>query len=308
MPTYYAVRFVLLIAPYVPPRLGYRICGLLGLLAWRFNGPAREAVASNLPHVTGLPAGHPALRRVLREVLINLVRDYYELTMLATRPREEVLARLVTRDLDRVDEARSLGRGVIAVFCHTSGFNLGMQAVVAGGWPSWVVAEPLEPPAMRRLVNRLRRSLGVRLLTADRAGARGVLRALRANEVVVIAADRGVTGTGAWVPFFGARAFLPTGAAALALRTRAVILPIHICRVPKDMVLLQVGEPLEYLRTGDFDHDVACITQRIAEVFEGQLRERPGQWVVVRRVWEGGPAGTDPARPKGEQPAAVAAR
>ncbi len=277
---------MLLIAPHLPRRTGYRICTLLGLVAWRFNAPARRVVERNLPYTLGAGVSWARCQRVLRDTFINLVKDYYDLVMVAVRPREEVLSWVVTDGLHRVDEARKAGKGVIAVFFHTSGFNLAVQAVLQGRWPTWVVAEPLEPPPMRRLVNRLRSSKGVRLLTADRAGVRKMIRALRANGVLGLAGDRGVSGTGAWVRFMGAPAFLPAGAAALALRTGAAILPIHVRRLPDERVLLHVGQPIEYTRTGDFDTDVATITQTITEQFQEEIRERPEQWVVVRSVWE----------------------
>jgi KDO2-lipid IV(A) lauroyltransferase len=306
LPTYYAIRLVLLIAPHVPLALGYRLCELLGLVVWRFNGPARRAAESNLAHVLGEDAPASQRSRALRGVCINLVKDYYELVLLAVRPREEVLGRVVSRGLGHIDQAREAGKGVIAVFFHTSGFNLVMQAVLTGGWPSWVVAEPLEPPPMRRLVNGLRSALGVRLLAADRSGARNIIRALRRNELVVLAGDRGVSGTGAWVRFFGAPAFLPAGAAALALRTGAAILPVATCRLPDNRVLLEVGTPIGFARTGDFDADVAAITQTLAAEFEKVIRQHPQEWVVMRPVWESGPAGQ--VVPGGELPPTSARR
>ncbi|MBA2363180.1 MAG: lysophospholipid acyltransferase family protein [Chloroflexia bacterium] len=304
---YHGIRFVRLLAPHVPRTVGYRICVLLGLVLWRFNAPSRRKVEDNLRYILGPDASPLRLQRAVRDTFINLSKDYYELVLLGSIGREEILDSVIASGLDIVDRELAAGKGVIVVFFHTSGFNLAMQQVLTREWQSSVVTEPLAPPAMRRLVDGLRSALGMRLITADRAGVRAVLRTLRANDVVGLAGDRGTSGTGVWVRLFGHPAFMPAGAAALSLRSGACIVPMRTCRLADNRVLLQVEPPIERWRTGEFDADVRSITQALATRFESYIRERPEEWVVARRVWKEPPAVSEATQVPQSGPASVAA-
>lgn len=285
MLTYYSLRLSLLISPFLSRRAAYRICTALGHIFFVFNASARRSIESNMRHLLGAQASELCVRRATRRVFVNLTKDYYDLLLLAPYSADHGFPLVYPEGLERIHAARRVGKGVIIVFFHTSGFNLAGQVAVMEGWRPWVVAEPLRPERMRRLVNRLRSSLGVRLISADRGGVRKILRALRANEVVVLAGDRDLTGTGVPVEFFGAQAILPAGAATLALRTGAVILPVLNYRLPGDKVYVRVLDPIERRDTGHFDMDVQAITQRIARVYENRLESHPEEWMVVQPVW-----------------------
>lgn len=289
MLTWYALRLGLILVPRLPRRFAYRVCSMIGLVAWRFNAPTRANIEANMAHVLRVDAAHPRARRATQAAFRHLVTDYYDLMRIAVSSRDAVLRELEIHCLENLTAAFARGTGVVLVFFHTSGFNLAAQGVVAQDIPMWVVAEPLRPARLHDLANRLRSSLGVRLLTADGRGMRGMLRALRDNRAVLIAGDRGVTGTGVWVRFFGESAFLPAGAATLALRTGAAIVPAVIERLPDGRVSASLAPALEYRRTGDFDADVRRITGRLAAAFEPPLRARPEQWVVARSVWSDAP-------------------
>ncbi len=294
MPTYFAIRVVMLLAPRVPRRIAYSICHVLGLVLWRFNHHAARLIASSLPYTLGRKYAPKRAERVVQRTFVNLAKDYYELVAAAMTDAAAIRGWVVTEGLEHVDAARAKGRGVIAVFFHTTGFNLGLQAATIECGRTWVVAEPLRPLPMRRLVNALRSSHGVRLLAPDRAGLLTMTRALRNNEIVALAVDRGISGTGAWVHLFGQPAFLPTGAAALALRTGATILTVHTSRLPDGRICLRVGPEVPYIRTGSLEDEAQEITQGIVRRFEFELRNHPEEWVVIRDVW--GAQGSPEAR------------
>ncbi len=51
-------------------------------------------------------------------------------------------------------------------------------------------------------------------------------------------------------------------------------------------ILFEAEAPIEHRRTGDSASDVQAITQELATRFERHIRERPDEWVLVRRVWD----------------------
>lgn len=285
MLTFYVLRLFYYVAQRVSRPVGYRICTGLGYSFYMINRDARAQIKENMWRVLGPRATPPRVNRAVRNVFLHITKDYYDLLLLATAKPQEVLGLVDAVDLNRIDEAREHGRGVIAVFYHMAGFNLVSQASILGGWRAWVVAEPLQPVRMRHFVDRLRSALGVQLLPADLSGARRILRALRSNDVVVLAGDRDVTGNGVPVEFLGHAAMLPSGAAALSLRTGAKIVPVLSVRLPDNSVRLNLLPPVEFHASGDYDRDVIAFTQQVACAFEEHVRRHPDQWVIGQPIW-----------------------
>jgi len=71
----------------------------------------------------------------------------------------------------------------------------------------------------------------------------------------------------------------------LAMRTGAVLIPGWIRRIAKFKVEAIIGPPLPLVLTGNADHDLRVNTQRVLKIFEEHLKEDPGQWSVLDRIW-----------------------
>lgn len=78
---------------------------------------------------------------------------------------------------------------------------------------------------------------------------------------------------------------MPTGPVELAMRTGAVLIPTFCHRRQPDGIEAFMEEPLELMDSGDFDADVRANALRLLARFERHLRQDPGQWIVLERVW-----------------------
>ena len=95
------------------------------------------------------------------------------------------------------------------------------------------VVERLEPARALRVVRRASaRGMGLTVVPLGEGSSAAVLRALRDGEMVGLVSDRDLVGNGIEVEFFGERTTLPGGAATLALRTGAVLLPVVVYSGP----------------------------------------------------------------------------
>src|SRR5438094_256338 len=83
-----------------------------------------------------------------------------------------------------------------------------------------VVARDANHGPTNALINGIREACGYRVIPRQSA-LRGVLAALRRNEVVAILIDQNTIEGGTFVPFFGRQAATVTGPAVFALRTGA---------------------------------------------------------------------------------------
>jgi KDO2-lipid IV(A) lauroyltransferase len=84
---------------------------------------------------------------------------------------------------------------------------------------------------------------------------------------------------GVWVPFFGRLAYTPVGAAKIALKQRAAVVPVFIERLENGHHLVRFQPPLDL--PDDPREATALMTARIEE----QIRRRPEQWVWMHRRW-----------------------
>ena len=113
-----------------------------------------------------------------------------------------------------------------------------------------------------------------------------LMRALKKNELIGLAADLDVTGSGMTVDMFGAPACLPDGYAQLALKTGAAIVPAFSLRKP-DNTFAAFAEPaVQIPKTGDYEADVRAGVECVVKVMEKWIGEHPDQWVFFHRIWD----------------------
>ena len=203
----------------LPRSWAYALAVLAARVAWLFSPLARPRLERNLkiacPELENDKAG---LRRVSFLNFRNHAKAYADLMQLPRTRVEAMSSQLKVQGLEYLEEARSLGKGVLAVSCH-----MGSYEVVAAIWsatlaPVSFFAEELEPRALFEWYRDTRARLGISVLTLDHGGIRKVIEALREQEMVITAIDRDVTGTGYLMPFFGRLAPIPLGPASIARR------------------------------------------------------------------------------------------
>lgn len=280
-PAYVAYSLGSRVAPLLPRRASCTLADRIGDLAWLFNRRGRRAVRSNLHQVLGRT---PTWRQV-RGVFRHGARNYYDTFTIPSLTAEDILSLVAVDGWHHLDAALAAGKGAILLGVHLSSVALAGQAVAARGYRVTSVAERVEPPELNELLLRLRSGGGVRVLSLGPDLIKELLAVLRRNEIVGLVMDRDIAGTGVAVPFFGAQARLPSGAALLALRTGAVLLPAIAVRDSSDSFGGQLGPPIEPERGAHLRDSVARTTRRIAERFEQEIRAHPEQWTVFQPIW-----------------------
>ena len=102
--------------------------------------------------------------------------------------------------------------------------------------------------------------------------------------------DQDTKVEGVWVPFFGRPAFTPVGAAKIALKQRAAVVPVFIERLPDGEHLARYHPPL------DLPDDPQAATALMTAKIEEQIRRHPEQWVWMHRRWRRQPGSRSPPK------------
>src|SRR5262249_55349981 len=116
----------------------------------------------------------------------------------------------------------------------------------------------------------------------------GVLaQRLRAGKLVRIVADRDLSDTGVEVEFFGEKALLPAGPAALAVQTGAALMPVSCWFVGDSEWAAHVHEEIPVPAGGTRKEKAAAMTQELASVFERAILEHPQDWHMLQKLFVG---------------------
>ena len=251
-------------------------------MAWYLLAPgARAAVWDNLRHVLGRAPTHRQVLRVFQAGALN----YWDTLAIPGLTRADARRRITMHGLGHIDEARAAGKGAILVGAHLGSVALAAQLLPALGYPVVGLLEPTRPRELFEFFARQRQALGVRLLPVSPGALRELIVALRRNEVVVLVSDRDLAGTGPMIEFFGASTRFPDGAASLAVRTGARLLPAYATRRADGTFEAWVEPALPLPAAGDTKTAVRQLTQAVARRLEYHIASQPEQWTVFQRRW-----------------------
>ena len=259
-----------------------------GDIAWRRQGRGVEILEANLRRVIGPEATGKELRALSRAAMSSYARYWFEVFRLPVISTERIVAN--THCVAGKDTALALlaaGRGVVLALPHMGNWDeAGAWIIAEGAGRFTTVAERLEPESLARRFFAFRESLGFEVLPATGGVSRfGILaQRLRDGGLVCLPSDRDITGSGIEVDFFGEKARMMGGPAALAVQTGAALMPVtlwfegpgwgaHIY----DEIPLPAG--------GSRRDKVLAMTQEVARVFEEGIRAHPEDWHMLQRVF-----------------------
>jgi phosphatidylinositol dimannoside acyltransferase len=267
-------------------------------IAWRRQGPQVQILEGNLSRVLGPGATGAELRQLSRESMRSYARYWLEIFRLPVTTKERLLGNTVVVGpyLQESLDCLSAGRGVIYALSHMGNWDQAGAWIIARGVGSFTtVMERLKPESLYDRFVAFRESLGFEILPASggMVSAFAVLsQRLREGKLVCLLADRDVTGTGTEVEFFGEKARMMGGSAALAERTGAALYPA-ILWYDGERWGISVDQEIQVPSEGDRKQKVAAMTQELAHSFERGIRAHPADWHMLQRVFV---ADLDPER------------
>ena len=234
----------------------------------------RQAARENL-----LRAGYSSPEPIIDGVFVSLGRLLHGFAHLPSIDRGNVREWIDYEGFEHYEEAKRRGKGVLFATGHLGNWELSAFAHAVLTEPMQIVVRPLDNSQLDRFV-AARRALSGNGVIEKKDFARGLLRALRANEAVGILVDQNaLLNEGIFVDFFGTPACTSPVFAKIAARSGAAVLPgFAVWR--DDRFVLKFYAPLEL--TGDERAD----TQLIQQAVERAIREFPDQWLWIHRRWK----------------------
>jgi KDO2-lipid IV(A) lauroyltransferase len=252
-----------------------------GNVIYDLSADKRAVVSDNLGRVLGLPAEHRRVRSAARRAFRNYAKYLVDVMRLVSLRDEDVSALVSIDNLPLLDEARADQRGVLLCTVHVGGMDLIAPALFQHGHQMHVVADDTTYGRLYDHLRAVRARHGLTLI--GWRSLRGLFKALRAGENLVLFCDGGYRAGDVPVEFMGEATTFPAGPAALSARSGAPMLPVACSRQPDDSFRTR-GLPL-IRAAGDHPAEIYRATQALADALASVIAAEPGQWYMFRPIW-----------------------
>ena len=179
----------------IPARAADAVAAWLGRRVYAWGGRRTRQLRANLSVVMGSSATAPEVDAAATDVYASYGRYLAEYFTMIWPDWWRPPARRVEIDSAELAAALEAGRGAIIVSMHAANFEIAARELRRRHAPISSAGERMRPHWLGRVIAMIRRQARI-AVHDERHAARPMLRALRRNEVVGLAADRVIFGDG----------------------------------------------------------------------------------------------------------------
>ena len=227
------------------------------------------------------PAEIATIVRAMWDNLGRLAAEYPHLGEINVYDPE---GRVEVSGFEYVDLLRDDGRGGIFFSGHIANWEILSLGATQRGVPLDRVYREANNRLVEWLYQHGRAAVEGALIPKGPAGARVLLRSLKDNRHIAMMVDQKMND-GIPVPFFGRDVMTAPALAELALRYDCPVVPARVERLKGAHFRLLVYPPLELVKTGDRQADVAANMAQVNAILEQWIRDTPEQWLWLHNRW-----------------------
>jgi KDO2-lipid IV(A) lauroyltransferase len=279
--TYWLYRAGERVISALPRGLVMPIASAIGNVAYDLAGPKRGLIHENLAHPLGLPADDRRVRAAARRAFRNYAKYLVDMMRIGDLDEKEAAALVRIDNLAMLRAARAEGKGVVLCTVHVGGMDLIGAGLRLHGESLHVVADDT---TYGRLYDHLEATRAKHhIFLIGWRNLRGLFRALRDGENLVLFCDGGYRRGDVPVELAGEATTFPIGPATLAAKTGAPMMPVT-CRRTDEDTFVASGLPAIHCASTD-PTELHRATQLVADALSAVIAEDPGQWYMFRPVW-----------------------
>lgn len=245
----------------------------------RFLVPARNRLT--VANLVGAGYDEQEVRRLNIEVWENLGLVAAEfIYYLMGSPKN--LAKVVSWEgEEHLKQALTHNKGVIIACAHLGNWEL-FGAAIATKYPVVAIAKEQENARFNQAILNARQSNGLRIIMRG-TSLKPLLSALRRNQLAGFLMDQ--RGKGVRCRFFGRETEFHSGAATFAIRTGAPMVATRLIREKPGCFRLIFDPPVFPDPGIPAEQQVEELTIRVMGRLEEFIRENPGQWLWMHKLW-----------------------
>lgn len=274
--------FATLLQIFLPRWFTVWLATLLGNIFFLTEKQRRNQIYENLNHILGSKAATQEKKHYAQQLFINYSICLADLLRVPLLTKEKLMSMVEFDGLEYFNQTLAKGRGAVLITAHLGNWDLAGVFMSRLGYKLIAVVEPI-PKGVSAAMNRYRGLGGMELVPLTNRDS--INQVLVQKKVLVLLADRDLTGRGLELNFFDAKRFFPKGPAALALKYKVPLIFGYFI-LNKGKSYKGVIEPeIIYQETGDFYQDVNNLTGLIVQRINRLVTEHPDQWFVFKADW-----------------------
>lgn len=277
---YYGARTAMLMVGKTPAAVVPYTGKWLGGLAYVVAKKERQTAISQLCQHTRIGRHPKRAQKITRGMFNHLAVSLIELCRLINNPNNRPQVFIPQSSRCTLNEALAANKGVLFITGHIGNWELMAIHLADLGFPIHTMAKASYDNRFTRFIQKERDRFGVHAIYRGQKGVTAkMVRALKRGEILGVLIDQDTTVNSAFVPFFGADAYTPSGAASFAIRTGTPVVVGTIKRTHKGNHRIDIAHaPLPNNETD--------ATALLTLALERRIRKQMDQWVWLHRRWK----------------------
>jgi len=224
------------------------------------------------------------IRRLNKGVYKSLSQILFEILTLTKVNRKYVDKYVEIVNPENMLDIKGHPKGIILLTAHFGNWELSGMVSAIMGFPLVALAREQKMKKLDGLINRLRESKGLQVVTKG-ITTRYIVEALHHGKMIGMVGDQDSGKTGEFVEFFGRPASTAPGSARIARKTSAYILPAFIARIKGPYHRLVLEKPIK-INKGE---DIKPYLLKYNRLLEKYVRTYPDQWLWLHKRWKSTP-------------------
>ena len=223
------------------------------------------------------------LEEIVKGVWDNFARvpnEYWHLQQI----RKDQDDRIEIVGTENLELLRHSGKSGIIFTAHMGNWEMITVALQKKNLPLTVVYRPANNPLVDACIRDWQRAGDVELVMKGRDGARRLIEVLNGERHTIMLVDVRMND-GVRVPFLGLDAMTPSAPAALALRSKSLLVPVRTERTGSAHFRVTVEKPWQPVSTGNRAADIQETMTWVNGRISLWIEERPEQWMWLHRRW-----------------------
>jgi lauroyl/myristoyl acyltransferase len=266
--------------------VSYSIASGIGETMYFCWSRGRRNMVRSVANILNEDINNPEVRRISRRCMRNFCKYIIDLLRYPRADESFFKTNFQVTGQENLDEALKEGKGVILVSFHLGNLDLGVRFLSSQGYPINAIVDNLEwSKQLDVFLQKPRAHNGAKLINSKDISSR-VLEVLRKNEIIALMIDCPNNLRGVKVKLGQKWVLVPAGAATLAMRTGARLIPCGLVRTSNTTFQGIIGRPIEYRQTGKLAEDVKNLTQNTVQALEEMTRQFLDQWYIFHPLFK----------------------
>lgn len=280
------VRSMIFILRFIPRKVRLAFFGAMGSLSYYLATKSRKLTLKHLTMAYGKEKSPREIKRMAKRVFMFMGKNGGDILRAANIKDFDSFDKFrISHGAHHAEEAFRKGKGIIFLTAHLGAFEFTATEMSYRGYQPHIIGSPMKDARLNNLLWEQRIKFGATIIERGKDTFR-IIKALKRGGTTGILIDQDTRVKSIFVNFFGIPCATPVGAAVLALKTGAAVVPIFSHLNADGIQEINFYPEVEIIRTGDEDRDILENTQRMSDVVEAEIRKYPEQWLWFHERWK----------------------